>query len=308
MSYLKPFKYIRILLLVYIVPLGSFAQSTLPQSYFGGLSMHTAERIGCLDSVASSFAEIQKMGINDLRIELKDTSAIQIQRLDSLLGVAAPYRFRVYIAVADTTLSNIRQAIVLKSDAKRPVIKAWIVMYTHYLPEGELQELLKEIADSFPEQSVGLSVACATDGVVSHAARWPMIDFLGVRLGYREQGWASRDRVRGAMGQVFTRLPLKLEEVYNVIELTEKPLIVDYIDYPRDRAFHYPTSPALIRENIITFVRRIQNEHPEMVRGVFLGEFVGDPSSVGRQPTETVYATDTVTIQKLVQKSMDEVQ
>lgn len=283
------------------------AQSALLPGFFGGLSTHTGARLGDVETIDASMASIKAQGVGFLRIELQGAEALS--RLDTLLMLTDKHGLGVFVAVPDTMLVAIpTTALPELVVAGGHRVLAYTVVSTNKIHSDTLFAAFNCLATATPDALHGFSLRSAQDVLFQQMMRLSTVDFMGLNFGYREQRWASKDRVREAIGQVFSRMPNLVKQAVNAMELLEKPLLIDYIDYPRDNAFHSPESPVVMRDNILNFVRDQQRAHAKALRSVFLGSWVGDAESVSLQPTETVYATDTTTISILTRKSDSDVQ
>lgn len=298
------------MLLATCATLSAWSQKALPSSYFAGLALRTDVPLGDSGIVAASLAEMRAQGIAAVRVAVGDTAESCLARLDTLLAVCDTVGLDVFLAVPDTLAMDLgpERLHEVLSVVRRHRLKAVVLVCGDERAVRCDEPFAARLSSTFPDQLFGISVSNAHDGVAEAAARWPFVDFIGLRLGYREQRWASLDRVREAMGQVFVRLPQVLQSVVQALELSGKPLVIDYVDYPRDRAFHTSGSSTQIRDNVVSFLRDAIAAEGNTIRGMFLGEFVGDENSIPRQPTETVYPTDTSTIRLLVQKTPESVQ
>ena len=283
------------------------AQSVWPLGFFGGLSTHTGARLGNVETIDVSMASIKAQGVGFLRIELQGTEALS--RLDTLLMLTDKHGLDVFVAVPDTMLVTLpATALPELVTSGRHHVMAYTVVFTNEVHSDTLFAAFNSLVAATPGALHGFCLRSAQDMLFRQMMRLPAVDFMGLNFGYMEQGWASKDRVREAIGQVFSRMPSLVIQAANAMELLDKPLLIDYMDYPRDNAFHSPESPVVMRDNILNFVRGQQQAYAEVLHGVFLGSWVGDAESVPLQPTETVYATDTTTISILTRKSDSDVQ
>lgn len=282
--------------------LSASAQSDFPTARFGGLSTNTAFALGDVDSVKASFESIHTQGVEQLRIELRGNSPFGA--LDTLLSVAETYQMDVFVAIPDTQVVKFdMQALSTAVASHTGTVKAYTMVYTNRVPSAELADAFKQIVAATPGALHGVSVRQASDHDFNTLVRLPGVDFVGLVLGYKEQGWASLDRVQQSLSHVFSRLPQAVQQMVRVLKPLEKPLLIDYIDYPRDRAYHQPDSSVRMRENVVNLALRLFADHDETLWGIFLGEWVPNPAANATLPTEVVYDTDTRSIARLVSKT-----
>ncbi len=290
------------------------AQQVLPEGFFGGVSMHTGSPLGRLDSVDCAIASLKAQGVRQMRIELRGAEALS--RLDTLLSLTDKHGMDVFVAVPDTLLvcpssDTINTAVGARLNPeilRGHRVFAYTVVHTACVPSDTLIHAMARFFTATKGALHGFSMKHAQDPLFAVVARMPQVDYMALNMGFQVQQWASLDRVREAVGQVFSRLPFLVSEAVRALELTEKPLLIDYLDYPRDRAFHRPDSPANTRDNVLTCALQMREEYPDALRGLFLGTWVGDAESVRRQPTETLFSTDTTTLKILTSKSVEIVQ
>lgn len=300
------FGYLFVLLTIF-GPLSIHAQKSLPADDFGGLSTHTGARLGDLAIVDSSMASIKSQGVSVLRIELQGETALA--RLDSLLTLTDRHGLTVFVAVPDTMLVTLPEtALPELVTAAGHRVSAYTVVFTNKVSDDMLFAAFNRLAIATPAALHGFSMPNAQHALFRQMMRLPEVDFMGLNFGYMTQRWASKDRVREAIAHVFSRMPHLVTQAVNAMELMDKPLLIDFIDYPRDNAFRTPESSVRMRDNIIHFARHQQQLHSDALRGMFLGSWVGDAESLEWQPTEALYATDTTTISILTRKSDGDVQ
>ncbi|MBP3227653.1 MAG: hypothetical protein J6M53_02585 [Bacteroidaceae bacterium] len=255
----------------------------------GGLSTHTGVPVGDADTVAASLDTLKARGITALRIELRGPLALE--RLDTLLVLTDKAAMAVTLAVPDTLLSALGLDAVTGRAASHSV-KTWTLMRTATTPADTLLRQVRALAAATPAARHGVSFVSAGETLFQLVVSEPCVDYLGLRLGYEDQRWASRDRVREAIGQVFSRMPDVLHNALRQLELADKPLVIDYVNYPRDRAAHYPGTPVSMRNNVVNYVQHLAGGWPGKIAAFYVGDWTGDTSFLPYPPTETLYNSD----------------
>ncbi len=284
------------------------AQRSLLDESFCGLSTNTATPIGNADSLQAALTYFNDLGINRLRIELCGEQPLPA--LDTLLSFTDKSLFDVFVAVPDTLLTDtLIASLPALVNAANHRVAAYTVVRTVYVRPDTFLSLLKTFCQATPAALHGLSVNSANDQLFNTVARLPEIDYMALNCGFREQRWASLDRVREAIGHVFSKMPQLVDNAVRALELPDKPLLIDYLDYPRDRAYHHPGSLVRMRDNVLNCALRLQQQYSETLRGIFLGTWMDDAAAADkRPPSETLYTSDTSTLLLLARKSGEAMQ
>lgn len=283
------------------------AQRVLPRDYFGGISTHTGHAVGSVDSVEASMLRLWAAGVRRMRIELRGGEAIE--RADSLLCLTDGCGMEVFMAVPDTLLLlPAINAYLEKLEHGGHRVVAYTVVHTGCLGADQVRAGFVHLCEATPGALHGFSMADAGDLLFEEMARSGRVDFMALDLRYERQRWSSLDRVREAIGQVFSRLPLVVDGAVRALELWEKPLLIDCLDYPRDRAFRGEGTAVTLRDNVVSCARGVMGRYQGGVSGLFVGSWMGDAHCVARPDADVLYASDTTTIRLLTAKSYAHVQ
>lgn len=82
----------------------------------------------------------------------------------------------------------------------------------------------------------------------------PNIDYMTVHIWPANWGWASRDRLFDALGNVYQKSTDYLEQHNRISALIDKPYVVEEFGYPRDNNFYGAGSRTLARDNFYNFI------------------------------------------------------
>lgn len=148
-----------------------------------------------------------------------------------------------------------------------PTIMAW-QLCNEPRPFGRAEEAdflswVKETAALIKEIDPNHLVSTGSEGVIGcnvdanlcrdvHADS--NIDYMTVHIWPANWGWASRDRLFDALGNVYQKSTDYLEQHNRISALIDKPYVVEEFGYPRDNNFYGAGSRTLARDNFYNFI------------------------------------------------------
>lgn len=92
----------------------------------------------------------------------------------------------------------------------------------------------------------------------------PNIDYLTVHIWPVNWGWASRDRLREALPNVYLKATEYIEENIRIAENISKPLVIEEFGYSRDNNLYSPEAHTLSRDAFYAFVfSQVEQSHSE---------------------------------------------
>lgn len=109
------------------------------------------------------------------------------------------------------------------------------------------------------------TIGCLYDaGVCEQMHADPDIDYLTVHIWPVNWGWASRDRLREALPNVYLKATEYMEDNLRVAEAIGKPLVIEEFGYSRDNNLYNPEARTTSRDAFYDFVfSQVEDSHRE---------------------------------------------